>query len=101
MTTVKSKETGHPLFPLQTGNIKVQVHPIDSFHSRGESSASTSATLRVASFRLRSNSESSRSIAASAAYVIGKNCLQFSTVDRSHLSGYARSSHTAQYNSWV
>jgi len=37
----------------------------------------------VCSYRLRFDSDPKGSIAASAAYIIGKNCLQFFTVDRS------------------
>src|SRR5579862_3746856 len=46
----------------------------------------------IRSFRLRYDSDPSGSTAASAAYIIGENCLQLSTVDRSHLSDYARCS---------
>ncbi|MGH8490190.1 MAG: hypothetical protein ACREXS_15305 [Gammaproteobacteria bacterium] len=43
----------------------------------------------LCSYRLRLDSDPKGSIAASAAYIIGKNCLQFFTVDRNLSFHYA------------
>ncbi len=47
------------------------------------------------------DSDPSGSIAASAAYILGENCLQFSTVDWSHFSNYAIHTDFRKYNSSV
>jgi hypothetical protein len=58
VATMKSKETGDALFPLQARNIDIQVPPIDSFHFQSDALGSISATLRdtliSAPVRLRS-----------------------------------------------
>jgi hypothetical protein len=36
VAAMKAKEVHHPLFPLQTGNIDVQVHPINAFDFQGD-----------------------------------------------------------------
>jgi hypothetical protein len=33
---IQSKEAGHPLFALQSRDVHVQIHPIDSFHLQGD-----------------------------------------------------------------
>jgi len=55
----------------------------------------------VCSYRLRFDSDPKGSIAASAAYIIGKNCLQFFTVDRSLSSYYAAPVEPTTYTSLV
>ena len=55
----------------------------------------------VCSYRLRFDSDPKGSIAASAAYIIGKNCLQFFTVDRSLSFHYAAPVEPTTYTSSV
>jgi hypothetical protein len=59
---------------------------IRSMHSVGRSHGDSGYRRRsvVRSFRLRFDSGPSGSIAASAAKLVGRNCLQFLTVDRCH-----------------
>jgi hypothetical protein len=62
VAAVKSKKAGDALFPLQTRNIDIQVHPIDSFHFQSDVvsqhfcnlSATLRDTLILAAVRLRS-----------------------------------------------
>ena len=87
---MKAKEVHHALFPLQTGNVDVQVHPIDTFDFQGDVIGQHLGHASwYAHFRLRYDSDPSGSTAASAAYILGENRLRFSTVDRSHFPDYA------------
>jgi hypothetical protein len=36
VAAMKSKEAGHSLFALQSRDVHVQIHPIDSFHLQGD-----------------------------------------------------------------
>jgi hypothetical protein len=64
VATMKTKEAGHPLLALQSRDVNVQLHPVDSFHLQGDV---LGKHFVVRSFRLRYDSDPSGSTAASAA----------------------------------
>src|SRR3982751_1377376 len=89
VSAMVAEEPDHAQFPLQLRYVHVQVHPVDSLDLQADV---IGKHFRYASwyahFRLRYDFDLSGSTAASAAYILGENCSQFSIVDRSLVSLY-------------
>src|ERR1700733_10899172 len=92
-----AKEAHDTLFPLQPRNINIQVHPVDSFHFQGDVLRQhLGNTSWYAHFGSGTTPILRDRLPLRRPKPLGENCLQFSTVDRSHLSDYERCSSASE-----